>query len=365
MKHKLLFLLAVAGALAGIASAVYYGLPKKAQPPAFSPAVNPFPRGIYANGIIESAQGNGSNINIFAEVAASVTGIAVKEGDEVARGAALLSLDDSVQIATVRQLEEQAGAALAALRALKAQPRPETLRIAGAQFDVAQAGLKAAADQYRKQKHSYDIDPGSVSRDALDNAANAMTTAEANLALAGRQYELTKAGAWSFDIENQERQYRALTKSAEAAKALLSKYVLRAPVSGVILAINTSVGSYASPQGAYSAYTQANGPLLVMGAPQGVLAVRVFVDEILINRLPAVQGMRAEMSVRGTDLRIPLKYERMQPYLIPKIQLSDQRQERVDVRVLPLIFRFENNGKARLYPGQLVDVYLAAKADGP
>lgn len=364
MKHKVLFIVALIGVILGLASAIYYSLPRRAQPPAFAPAANPFPTGIYANGIVESAQGNGSNINIFPEVAAQVVGIPVKEGDEVARGAPLLSLDDSVQAATARQFEEQAAAAQALLQELKAQPRPENLRVAEAQLEVAQAGLKTAQDQYAKQKNSYDADPGSVSRDTLDTGANAVRAAAATADLAKRQYELTKAGAWSYDIANQEQQYKSLLKAAEAARALLSKYVLRAPIAGVILAINTSVGGYVSPQGAYATYTESNGPVLVMGTPQKALAVRVYVDEILVNRLPAPDQIRAEMSVRGSDVRIPLAYERMQPYLSPKIQLTDQRQERVDVRVLPLIFTFQNGGKVRLYPGQMVDVFITAKAGG-
>jgi HlyD family secretion protein len=42
----------------------------------------------------------------------------------------------------------------------------------------------------------------------------------------------------------------------------------------------------------------------------------------------------------------------------PKIELSDQREERVDVRVLPIIFTFEKPKDVSLYPGQLVDIYI-------
>jgi HlyD family secretion protein len=45
----------------------------------------------------------------------------------------------------------------------------------------------------------------------------------------------------------------------------------------------------------------------------------------------------------------------------PKIALSNQRQERVDLRVLPLIFRFRNQPALNLYPGQLVDVYVGKR----
>jgi HlyD family secretion protein len=43
----------------------------------------------------------------------------------------------------------------------------------------------------------------------------------------------------------------------------------------------------------------------------------------------------------------------------PKIQLSDQRLERVDVRVLPVIFRLKIPKDVTLYPGQLVDVFIS------
>ncbi|MGA7748936.1 MAG: efflux RND transporter periplasmic adaptor subunit, partial [Gallionella sp.] len=82
------------------------------------------------------------------------------------------------------------------------------------------------------------------------------------------------------------------------------------------------------------------------------------IDEILISRLPHLSQMHARMSIRGTNINIPLEYVREQPYVSPKIELSDQRTERVDVRVLPIIFRFAKPKDFTLYPGQLVDVYI-------
>ena len=64
------------------------------------------------------------------------------------------------------------------------------------------------------------------------------------------------------------------------------------------------------------------------------------------------------MSVRGSAVKIPLQYLRIQPTVSPKIELSDQKLERVDVRVLPIIFRIEKPQDLNLYPGLLVDVYI-------
>jgi HlyD family secretion protein len=67
--------------------------------------------------------------------------------------------------------------------------------------------------------------------------------------------------------------------------------------------------------------------------------------------------MVAKMSITGSDLKVPLEFVRVQPYVSPKIELSDERQERVDLRVLPIIFRFQKKD-IPVYPGQLVDVYI-------
>jgi HlyD family secretion protein len=244
------------------------------------------------------------------------------------------------------------------LEELKAQPRKENLEIAEAQLASAQAALKTAGDQLNKQEAAYENDPRSISKDALDSALNAAAVAQANLEVAQKQLNLTKAGAWSFDIRNQERQYTALDRSYRSSSALLSKYTLRAPSDGIILSINTIAGNYVSAQGAYDSYTQGMRPILVLGAPQAKLHVRCYIDEILVPRLPSSSKLKAQMTIRGTNVKVPLTYVRVQPLVSPKIQLSDQRQERVDVRVLPIIFSFEKPKNTNLFPGELVDVYI-------
>ena len=361
MKNKVIFILAIIGLVAGLVSAYIFGIEKKPPPPAFNPASNPYGKGIYANGIIESYQTSGENINIYPEVPGTITGIMVAEGQSVRKGMPLIMIEDSVQRATVAQQKSQAEAALALLEELKAQPRKETLEIARAQVVNASAGLKNAQDQLDKQLKSFELDPKSVSKDTLDNAENAVKVAKTNLEVVRRQYDLTRAGAWIYDIRNQESQYKALTKAYLASNALLDKYVIKAPADGVVLSINAAVGSYISAQGAYDTYTQEADPVLTMGSPQGYVGVRCYIDEILVHRLPKPDQIVAKMFIRGTDINIPLEYVRVQPYVSPKIELSNQRTERVDVRVLPVLFRFAKPKNISLYPGQLVDVYVGEK----
>jgi HlyD family secretion protein len=361
MRSKVVFLASGVGLLLALISAYLFSRQPTAQPPLFKPAANPYSQGIYSNGIIESDEAQGANINIYPEVAGPITAILVAEGQSVQKGDPLVAIDDSVQRATSEQQKAQAEAAAAMIRALKAQPRRETLAVAKAQVGNAKATLKGAQDQLAKQQHSYDMDPRSISEDALDNGRNAARIAATNLEVIEKQYELTKAGAWTYDIQNQERTYTALWKSYLSSASLLAKYTLRAPADGVVLAVRTSVGSYVSAQGAYDSYTQGFGPLVIMGHTQTHLQVRAYIDEILIHELPDPSRVKAEMFVRGTTDHLPLTFVRIQPYISPKIELANARQERVDLRVLPVIFRFEKPQNLNLYPGQLVDVYVGAK----
>jgi len=233
--------------------------------------------------------------------------------------------------------------------------------VSRAQLNYAEAQLKNSQDELQKQQASYEINPKSVSKYTLDDARNAVKVAAANLEVVRKQYELTKAGAWAYDIMTQEKNYEAYQKAYLSSSALLAKYTIKAPTDGIILAIQAPVGSYVTPQGTYDTYTQGSDPIIVMGASEEYVSVRCYIDEILIHRLTPGPEMQARMFVRGTNVSVPLEFVRVQPYVSPKIELSDQRLERVDVRVLPVIFRFAKPKDLTIYPGQLVDVYVAEK----
>src|SRR5271165_4022577 len=180
MRNKVLFIASGAGLLLAVVSAYLFSEQPKPQPPLYSPAANPYANGVYSEGMIESDQAHGKNINIYPEVSGPIVEVSVKEGQAVKRGDVLIMIDDSVQRATAQQQRSQAEAALALLKELKAEPRPEALRVSAAQVENAKATLKGAEDSLAKQQHAYDIDPRSVSMDALDNARNADKVAATN-----------------------------------------------------------------------------------------------------------------------------------------------------------------------------------------
>ncbi|HUO92239.1 MAG TPA: biotin/lipoyl-binding protein [Rhizomicrobium sp.] len=323
MKNRLLFIASALGLLIGVFSAYVFGVQPAPLPPAYNPAANPYAHGIYSEGMVESAQTQGVNVNIYPEVTGPITGVYVTEGQMVRKGQSLITIDDSIQ----RPVAEQQQAQLAVTRA---------------QIENGKAVVKTAVDVLEKVWKTYEFDHGAVSMQTLDADRDAVSVARTALKVYEQQ-----------EIEQ--------TKAYAASTALLAKYTIRAPTDGVILSVQAAPGSYVSTQGAYNAYTQGFDPLIVLGTHPATLEVRTYVDEILIPRLENDKHMTAQMFIRGTNLRIPMTFERIQPYVSPKIELSDQRQELVDVRVLPIIFRFDRPKNVSIYPGQLVDVYISAK----
>lgn len=306
MKTRTLFIIAGLGIIAGLISVFVYNQKIVPEPPV-AVNFNPYESGVYASGIVESYQPSGSDTNIFPEVAGKVVKIFVQEGQTITQGTPILAIDDSVQ------------------RALVAKDQ--------AQIQFEQASLVNVQEQLDKINKAHHLDPKSVSKNNLDNAINAVKIAKESVATAIHQYQ--------------------------SDNALLAKYVIKAPIDGVVFRIATSVGGYVSPTGSYDTYTENMIPTVQMGVVTPYLQVRCYLDEILVPRLPDPSHLEATMFIRGlNNFSVPLQFVSLQPITIPNIELSDEKEERVDVRVLPIIFKFTKPENVNVYPGQLVDVYI-------
>ena len=167
MRYKFLFSLAFLGFYLVVWLDIFSASRILRSSHSFIPPVNPYAQGIYAEGIVESVQASGENINVYPEVPGTVKQILVSEGQEVKKGAPLLLIDPSIQLATTKQLKSSAEAAHAMLEELRAEPRKETLDVNQAQVVAAQAALKTAQDDLAKQQAAYEIDPRSVSKAGL------------------------------------------------------------------------------------------------------------------------------------------------------------------------------------------------------
>lgn len=252
---------------------------------------------VAGSGIVEA---NTENISIGTQIAGIVSEVFVQIGSSVKRGDPLFRIDD---------------------RSLLAE---RTIREAAVQF--AEAALADA--RYELSIAESLIGKNSISFEELQRKRFAAQKADAQLAKARAELQSTET-----DLE---------------------RLTVRAPVDGEVLQLKIHPGEFAPVSG-----TVPGEPLILMGNVTP-LHVRVDVDENDAWRVPA--GARATGYLRGNrSIRIPLTFVRFEPYVIPKKSLTGDSAERVDTRVLQVIFGFER-GDQPVFVGQQMDVSIEAPA---
>jgi multidrug efflux pump subunit AcrA (membrane-fusion protein) len=315
-----------------------------AAPPQDPPA-SEFQKQVGGVGMVEPAS---ENISIGVPVSGLVTEVRVKPGDVVQKGQALLRLDDRELRAELALRQSNVDLAAARLERLRNAPRAEDLPPAEARVEQAKAQLADAESQLRMIEAV--TDRRAIRAEDLEKRRWAASTARAALLEAEANLAQLKAGAWKQDILVAQAELHQARQQVERIKADLDRLTVTSPVKGVILQVKTRPGEFA-------AAGPLEQPLLLMGSA-GPLHVRVDVDEKDAWRVsPAA---RAYASVRGNaKLRFPLELVRMEPYVVPKRNLTGETTERTDTRVLQVIYKLPEG--AAVKAGQQMDVYIESE----
>ncbi len=234
------------------------------------------------------------NIAIGTIVAGVVARIYVEIGSNVKAGAPLFTIDDRAQLSQIALLE--------------------------ASVKVAEAQLTAAKDSLAFDEKL--VSTGAVTKEDTINRRNAVIIAEAQVAQVKAQLS--------------------------AATTVLEEMTVRAPVDGQVMQLKVRLGEYA-PSGVLAT------PLIMFGNVN-LLHLRVDVDENDAWRVKP--GAPALGCLRGSkDITTPLKFVRFEPYVVPKVSLTGDSTERVDTRVLQVIYSFDR-GDRQIFVGQQMDVFI-------
>jgi multidrug resistance efflux pump len=127
----------------------------------------------------------------------------------------------------------------------------------------------------------------------------------------------------------------------------LQRLVVLAPMTGTILQCKIRAGEYA-PAGVLPQ------PLILMGATEQ-LHVRADIDEKDAWRFRP--GAKAKGAIRGNANRtFELAFVRVEPYVVPKKNLTGDATERVDTRVLQVIYSLPPG--APIFLGQQMDLSI-------
>jgi RND family efflux transporter MFP subunit len=306
---------AAAIGLLGATAYVLAGLPDRSisepeQQPARVPADLAGAARVAGSGVVEPSS---ETIDIGAALSGLVTALDVDPGDRVAKGDVLFRVDDRA-----------ARAALSEAQAAVAQARAA----------IAEAGTAQATARQQLALYRSLADPAAVSRSEVIRAEGEAAAATSRLGVARAQLQAAEA-------------------RVAAARTEIDRLTVRAPISGEILAVNIRLGEFVSTQGGSQSL-----PFIQMGETQP-LHVRVDIDENEAARVAL--GPQATVSPRGgADTQVKATFVRAEPLVVPKRSLTNSAAERVDVRVLQLIYALPPSEAFRV--GQQIDAYIPAKA---
>ncbi len=293
------------------------GQENKIPPPPFAPPQKPFNDTVAATGIIESVD---ENVSIGTPGPGLIMAVDVKVNQQVKEGDALLRLDD-------RELQ-----------AMLVKQRAQ-VELAQARIDVQKAMVAKVQDMLERVQA---VGGKAVSVDEVQQRANDL--------------KVSRAQAFAADAEMTSAQ-----ADVKQTEQLIERMIVRAPRSGTILQVNVRAGEYES--------VNPKAPPIILGnigAPDArEFHVRADVDEQSAARIRALNLKHGTASIKGdTKTRFDLTFVRVEPYVIPKVSLTGASTERVDTRVLQVIFSLKHDAAKHppLYVGQQVDVFIDAGA---
>lgn len=339
-------ILAIVGMLLAAYTVVLGARPPLAAPPVVDPPVPPFSAFVAGSGLIEASS---QNIAVGAPVSAVVTKLFVTVGDSINAGDPLFQLEDVQQRADLTVKQASVTVAQRQLEKLRAGTRPEQIPPARARVAETQATLADMRSQLDKWERLND--PRAVSEDDLSRRRFAVMTAESRVQAAQADLALLEAGTWAPDITVAEAQLSRAESELEMARVEIERRTVKAPVSGRVLQVNIRTGEFAQA-GALAT------PLMLVGTVSP-LHVRADVDEHEAWRVKG--GSKARAFIKGNkDITFQLDFVRFEPYVLPKRSLTGDSQERVDTRVLQVLFSFDP-GDLPVFVGQQVDVYIEAQ----
>jgi multidrug resistance efflux pump len=313
-------------------------------PPEY-PAQSPYADSIAASGVVEART---ENIAIGAALAGLILEVYVpsdQAGTHVTAGQPLFRVDDRHLKAQLKAAEAQLILAEARLAKLEMQPRPEELPPSLAKAKASAANAARLRDQYERAQRQ--IGTGAIAqeeyvlrRQAYEAAAHEQTQAQA-------EYDLLKAGAWQPDIEIAKAAVSEACAQVDQVTTEIARATVVAPVDGVVLQVNVRAGERVSDRDARA--------LVVLG-DVSTYHVRVDIDERDIARFR--RGAPARAYPRGeTAHEMTLRFMRVEPLVVPKKSLTGENTERVDTRVLQVLYAIERADHS-VYVGQQLDVFI-------
>jgi HlyD family secretion protein len=269
--------------------------------------------------------------------------IAVREGERVAVGQELATVDAAELRARRAGAEAQLGAARALLAELERGARPEELGQARAAEAAARERVEDAERLYARTRALEE--GGAASRESLDQARSALEVARAQHAQARAQLDLVRHGARAERVDAQRAAVRQAQSAIAQVDAALAHATIHAPFAGTVTVRHRQRGETVAP----------GAPVLTVMNPDDRW-VRIYVREDAIGRVSV--GQRAEIR---TDSEPDRAYDGVVTYIATSAEFTPRNVQTTEERV-KLVYAVKvsiaDDPRLALKPGMPADVRL-------
>lgn len=319
-------------------------------PPPIAPARSPYAETLAAAGVVEART---ENISVGSATPGVVVEVLVKVGDQVQPGTPLFRLDDRNLQGDLVVMRAAVSQAKSELIKLQAEPRKEKIPVQVAQVNAARAVMEGEADALRRAEETFA--KRAISEGDLVTRREALAAAKAAFERARADLDLLEAGAWQYDRDVASAAVARAEAEAAKIEVELDRLVVRSFVAGRVLQVNVRPGEFVG--------APPNQPLVILGNIDR-LHVRVDIDEFDIPRFTEA-GAAVAVPRGHLQQRYPLEFIRVEPFVVPKKSLTGDNTERVDTRVLQVVYEFDPTGLPPLFVGQQVEVFIEAGPPPP
>jgi len=175
---------------------------------------------------------DGSIVNVSPKIGGKIKELKVKEGDVVKAGQVIAVLDSQELQDQVLQSEAEVLSSVAKLQELQNGNRPQQIKAAEAQAEVAAVNMKNAQKDY--QRYGELFTQGAVASQTLDTARAAYQAAAAQYKAAEEQVSLLQAGSRSEDVKAQQAEVSQSQALVNLNKHNLKETIVVSPVEGIV-----------------------------------------------------------------------------------------------------------------------------------
>ena len=319
-------------------------------PPPIAPITSPYQNRVAGAGLVEAAT---ENISIGTQLPGIVDRVIVKVGQRVHSTDALFELDTRQIRSQIVAQEARLTSARAELAKQEQLPRPEDIPPVVAERQEAEASLLKFEDEFSRQER---LSNNKATTDSsLVSSRQQLAGARAQVDRIKAEEARLRAGAWEAD----KLISRAAVTLAEAEvaqlKTQLDRHLVCTPklmdeagaVELEVLQVNVRPGE--------SVDTMSGKALLLLGDVRRK-HVRVDIDEHDVTRFRK-EGEATGVLRGDGEKKFPLKFVRLEPFVLPKKSLTGDNTERVDTRVLQVLYEVTANADS-IFIGQQMDVFI-------